>query len=517
MNLRTNASARSRMRGGACVVLVLALVAVAAACEGPPQSPGSTPSGCQATLSGKVVGGSLVSGSRTATVNFPAGAEIAVTGTVKDNMSGFFAFPLPWELHPIGVSGAVPKNSSATVDETWTNGSSAQDVTLSFEDTSGFVSDYEWELHLSSSGDGCPPATAEACIKAGGNVFYTEPTVVDGEQRQGCYEDDSSCIDDLPVQLSATECDPNDIFTKSLVASAGAAFVVVLDDETLLLLAGSVSAPEVGVVLAATLVVTAFTHISFDDLPLDVVRVTDDPQTIATVQADPGVINDVMTRLPTVAADNPGYSGEQLTQAAQLAMENCVRDIALDEVISWLGGFGSLVDPITGLIDMGGGVTRHVCELFKVYEPGGSTAPGGASMISASLHIRDVLYGEHNGVDTQTGNPTPPQIQWQILTRATSPTGSPTRGWYKNSPYYCQGSSSASPPTGCDEWPWYRTAQGGPGAHLRVIDGAENSNGGSDLGSFYATCNVSVNTVFLVVPLSAAQITNGERSIRLCP
>lgn len=462
-----------------------------------------------------MVGGSLVSGSRTATVNFPAGAEIAVTGTVKDNMSGFFAFPLPWELHPIGVSGGVPKNSSVTVNETWTNGLSAQDVTLSFEDTSGFVSDYEWELHLSSSGDGCPPATAEACMKAGGNVFYTEPTVVDGEPRQGCYEDDSSCIDDMPVQLSATQCDANDILTKSLAASAGAAFVVVLDDETLLLLAGSVSAPEVGVVLAATLVVTALTQIDFDDLPLDVVHVTDDPQTIATVQVDPGVIDDVMTRMPTVAADNPGYSGQGLEEAAKLAMYTCVKDIALDNVIARLGAWGALVDSLTGLIDMGDGVTRHVCEVFKVYEPGGSTAgPTHASTVSATFHIRDVLYGEHNGVDTETGNPTPPQIQWQTLDRAAHPDDTTNPSWHSNSPYNCTGSGSV---THCDEWPWFSTRQGGPGAHLRKIDASENSASGSDRGAFYTICGVSDGDLYFVAPREVAEIEAREPSFRFCP
>lgn len=70
-----------------------------------------------------------------------------------------------------------------------------------------------------------------------------------------------------------------------------------------------------------------------------------------------------------------------------------------------------------------------------------------------------------------------------------------------------------TPGAGADDPQTIATVQADP----RVIDGTENSNGVADLGSFFAKCNVSVNTTFFVIPLSASQITDGERSIRFCP
>lgn len=101
---------------------------------------------------------------------------------------------------------------------------------------------------------------------------------------------------------------------------------------------------------------------------------------------------------------------------------------------------------VTGLIGVGDGVTRHVCEIFKVYEPGGSTTgPTHASTVSAVFHIRHVLYGEHNSVDTQTtGNPAPPEIRWQILDRAAHPDDTSNPNWHSNLPWKCTGSASSS-------------------------------------------------------------------------
>src|SRR5690606_31657073 len=128
----------------------------------------------------------------------------------------------------------------------------------------------------------------------------------------------------------------------------------------------------------------------------------------------------------------------------------------------------------------------HICDLVPVYLPGGRTAGvGGAATIEPALHIRDVLYNEANRPDNYPGtipNPTPPQPQWQVLTGSDGHAGVP-RDWYTRTGYNCQGTGG---PTGtaCDEWPWFGTEQGGPGAHLRILSFQQNSASGADWQAF---------------------------------
>ena len=382
-----------------------------------------------ATISGKVEGGSLTSGSKSATLHFPADAEVHITGTVKDNMSGLFAFPLPWELTPL-TSGSVAKNSSSDVNETWTNTGGDEDLTVTFDDTSGFVSDYEWNLQLSSSGNGCLRLTPRRASRPAATCTTRTPTVVDGEQRQGCYKDDSSCINDIPTQLSATQCDPDDIFTKSLAASAGDASIVMVGGRVILFVSEIAADLTVGQIVVGAVLVVGVVAIGIAGYTLFVDLTTISQQGDAAVQADPGVVDDVMTRMPSLGDDNPGAStNEELEFAAKLAMATCIDEVAIDQVIPFLGAYGAAIDPDTGLVDIGGGVTRHICELFPVYLPGGSTAPGGVPITEASLHVRDVLFGEHNRPDTQSNNPSTPQPQWQILTNAQHPDDTTSKSW----------------------------------------------------------------------------------------
>lgn len=470
-----------------------------------------------ATFAGEVVNYELVSGTDNALLHFPADAEVHITGTVKNSTSNWLFPTLAWQVNPLVAASTLGKGQTATVDTTWKNGSSDQTLTVTFEQLPGTAaSDYEWDLHLSSSGNGCPPATPQTCAKAGGNVFYTEPTVVDGEQREGCYKDDSSCIADIPTELSNVQCDPNDIFTKSMAAAAGVGAVIWIDGDAIAAIgagAGSITVGQVIVFGLVGLVAVGVLWVLINGVPVRLTIGPTDPQTIAAVDANTAVIDDVINRMPTVATDNPGYTGEALEWAARLAMYECVKDLALDNLIAFLGPLGGLVDPVTGMV--AGAVPRHVCEVIPTYLPGGATAPGGAPMVSATMHIRDVLYGERNGTETQSTNPPTPQIQWQILTKAAHPDDTTNSQWHSNAPYNCTGSGPGG--THCDEWPWFATKQGGPGAHLRIINGYENGNGGADLSSFYSKCNVNDGGSFLVTPRSASEITKQERSFRFCP
>jgi hypothetical protein len=108
--------------------------------------------------------------------------------------------------------------------------------------------------------------------------------------------------------------------------------------------------------------------------------------------------------------------------------------------------------------------------------------------------------------------------QLHLLTRADAPTGLTTsrtdRNWYRRLPYVCKGEGGA---TGCDEWPWYVTAEGGPGrAHLRIIPEAHHTTGGSDIRSFYTRCGIQLQEQFIVLPWPTTAVELGVPSVRLC-
>ena len=85
-----------------------------------------------------------------------------------------------------------------------------------------------------------------------------------------------------------------------------------------------------------------------------------------------------------------------------------------------------------------------------------------------------------------------------ILTRATNPIGETVRGWYNRVAYpECQGRVSGD---WCDEYPFFSTLQGGPGASLRVVPGWEQEIQRNTLNNwFYARCPVPIGRSFIVL------------------
>jgi hypothetical protein len=87
--------------------------------------------------------------------------------------------------------------------------------------------------------------------------------------------------------------------------------------------------------------------------------------------------------------------------------------------------------------------------------------------------------------------------RWANLHRAT---GSGSRRWYKSDPA-CAGSSLLM---WCDEYPFYTSLEGGPGASLRLVPATEQMSQGGKLSAFYAACKVIANDpwegAFGVVP-----------------
>jgi len=121
------------------------------------------------------------------------------------------------------------------------------------------------------------------------------------------------------------------------------------------------------------------------------------------------------------------------------------------------------------------GVTAHPCETEKIFLPG-----------------LDVFPAAQHDAEAIVSNPA-----WVKLTRGQVP--GVNAGWYE-ADSRCFGTVPTA--TSCDEYPYFSTLQGGPGASLKTINAAQNSLEGSRLRSFYAVgrCNVPAGTSFLVIP-----------------
>lgn len=493
------------------MVLVVALVVGLTACQ--PQTVDQTPSVCRASLAGSYQDGEFASGRDRATLRFPQGAEIRVTGTVT-NIDSVFGAVLSWSLSPV-ASGIAPEGGPTAVDETFTYTGTGEDIEVVFRDQALFGLDFEWDLKLSATANGCPPATPEACIAAGGNYFFSEPVIIDDVQREGCFQIDS-CIDEMASGLSEAECDEDDVYWQVEEQSAAGGVLVVLRGAEMWVTRNPGQALNLGSRIG-TLTVAGFVLVA---TAVVLYIVVDNFQGDQAVQTRPDLVQDVVVNNPALADHNPGLQTNPDFEARmRLAMATCIADIAISEVIDAASQLGlpTDIDPVSGLVEILGQV-KHICELVPVYMPGGSTHANGLAMQEATFHIRDVLYGERNGLQNYEPTdpaaiwPTLPRENWQVLTRRTS-----RPAWYASAPYGCRGSGTD---TACDEFPYGATTQGGPGAHLRIIDFDHNSRGGADWNpSFVAPvsgCNVPVGASFVVVPLEAAQIRAGERSIRLC-
>jgi hypothetical protein len=78
------------------------------------------------------------------------------------------------------------------------------------------------------------------------------------------------------------------------------------------------------------------------------------------------------------------------------------------------------------------------------------------------------------------------------------------RRWYRQSQYNGCGPGYVKGVTNCDEYPYYSTMEGGPGASLKNINAADNQKEGRLLGDFFAACGVNAaEPDFIVTPTLA--------------
>ena len=104
-----------------------------------------------------------------------------------------------------------------------------------------------------------------------------------------------------------------------------------------------------------------------------------------------------------------------------------------------------------------------------------------SGMLMAEAGVgRRARYGLGRGTQKHAIGMNP---RWANLHRAT---GSGSRRWYKSDPA-CAGSSLLM---WCDEYPFYTSLEGGPGASLRLVPATEQTSQGGKLSAFSAACKV---------------------------
>jgi hypothetical protein len=93
-------------------------------------------------------------------------------------------------------------------------------------------------------------------------------------------------------------------------------------------------------------------------------------------------------------------------------------------------------------------------------------------------------------------------------------------GWYNRVAYNNCGANYNPPATNCDEYPYYSTMEGGPGASLKNIKAGDNRKEGRLVRWFYAACGVTTATPdFVVAPILADTPdveAGGSPSVGIC-
>ena len=144
----------------------------------------------------------------------------------------------------------------------------------------------------------------------------------------------------------------------------------------------------------------------------------------------------------------------------------------------------------------GAGHTEEQCKTMPIFSPG-------SNVLEAAQHDHDAILGN---------------ASWSALgyrTVAEREADGISRSWYAS---YAECSPSIGVTNlNCDEFPFYSSVEGGPGASLRVIDKIQNQLEGNLLQGFANSCGLSNVAMpapdrnYLVVPLpySGGPLTSG--------
>ncbi len=392
-------------------------------------------------------------------------------------------------------------------------------------------------------GKPCELPQAASCKADGGNVFFLEPTVIDGETYQGCYFHDS-CVSDLPSIVGAVSewaCENDDWLKAALVVAGATAFVlgVIVIGPGIAVAGGlnALAAAPVGFLgtgAAATISITfaggsstiwtiaggagiiggaaavAYGLLA-DENP---VEYTFDAGTGTITTTAPSVTDVLADRSATVSQINnnpdlPQAQRDGLIRAIKYAVATCLASmtVGVAQRIASVVWPGQDVTDGTGFVRVVEGVTQHVCEFVPIIVSGGLSKTTLRPIAQATAHISEVLYNtapvateQHTGLQ-----PDLPRTEWFFLDRRV---GGRTE-WYTANAYGC---SVQNVGNDCDEWPWAATNQYGPAAgdkaqaHLRIISSSHNRVSGRELQTFYGSgigCGVGDGELFMAVPVPA--------------
>jgi hypothetical protein len=183
----------------------------------------------------------------------------------------------------------------------------------------------------------------------------------------------------------------------------------------------------------------------------------------------------------------------QLTvQQARLAADYCTvivqRAIAANEMPRQING----VSP---------------CDALPIYLPGSDTP-------DVTAHISQSIFG----TTTHPGDLA--WLQLNYVSQTDKVNSRVPRNWYVNAEE-CVGKTSVLQ---CDEYPFFASAQGGPGANLQLLDGSENRRAGGMYGIFVRTCGLTsggpiaqfqsqIGSPFLVLPMA---FPGAPQTLRIC-
>jgi hypothetical protein len=173
------------------------------------------------------------------------------------------------------------------------------------------------------------------------------------------------------------------------------------------------------------------------------------------------------------------------------------------------------------------GSVEQVAEALKVNNPKTEFAPGASEVIAENCLV-DMEEAEYNGISECESLPIfvsgsdvpsatehdlkalaayPKWIKLNYESKAAKKAKGEKEGWYVGE----EGCPLESPPEGksCDEYPFFASRQGGPGAEvkpsLEYIKASDNSEQGGKYGNFVSSCKMAERTsteyAFLAVPL----------------
>lgn len=110
------------------------------------------------SLAGRFSNATLVEGNDRGTLYVANGAQVRVVGTVQNTASGLFTGPSEWNLSPF-TSGVTEKNTTQSVDTTWTNSGATGLINVRMFDNSNFSNSTRFSFTFTATGpqsSSCP-------------------------------------------------------------------------------------------------------------------------------------------------------------------------------------------------------------------------------------------------------------------------------------------------------------------------------------------------------------------------